>query len=67
MRKTVSLLAIAAAVIAAVAIRANSDEKPLTGFDRMKTPVGTWSGEENGNSMTSTIRLVSNGTALEEI
>jgi hypothetical protein len=61
------LLVLAAAAIAWVAIRAKSDEKPLTGFDRMKTLVGTWSGEENGNALTNTIRLVSNGTALEEI
>src|ERR1700722_454986 len=66
MRKTMLLLAMAAA-ITSVAIRANSDEKPLTGFDRMKTLVGTWSGEENGNSLTSTSRVFSNGTALEEI
>jgi hypothetical protein len=67
MGKAMLLLVVAAAAIASVAVPANSDEKPLTGFDRMKTLVGTWSGEEKGNSLTSTIRLVSNGTALEEI
>jgi hypothetical protein len=67
MKKTMLLLALGAMSVGFAALRANSDEKPMSGFDRMKTLVGTWSGQENGNALTSTIRLVSNGTALEEI
>lgn len=67
MKKMTLLLAIAALALASIALRANSDTKPTSGFDRMKSLVGEWSGQENGNSMTSSIRLVSNGTAIEEV
>ena len=40
---------------------------PAPGFDRMKTLVGTWEGDGPEGALTTTIRLVSNGTAIEEI
>jgi hypothetical protein len=67
MKKTLWMLAVALVAVGFTSVRANSDEKNVSGFDRLKTLVGTWSGQENGNSLTSTIRLVSNGTAIEEI
>jgi hypothetical protein len=67
MKKTVLMLALGAIAVGFAALRARSDEKQMSGFERMKTLVGTWSGQEDGKALTSTIRLVSNGTALEEI
>jgi hypothetical protein len=67
MKKLTLLLAIAAVALASTALRANSDTKPMSGFERMKTLVGTWSGQEGENTLTNTIRLVSNGTAIEEV
>ena len=41
--------------------------QPASGFDRLKTLVGTWEAAgQPGRPLTNTIRLVSNGTALEE-
>jgi hypothetical protein len=40
---------------------------PATGFAHLKTLVGVWQGDGPEGALTSTIRLVSNGTALEEI
>jgi len=67
MKKTISMLAIAAAVLGIFASNAGSKEKSAGGFDRLKTLVGEWEATpEGGKAFTSTIRAVSNGTALEE-
>jgi hypothetical protein len=39
---------------------------PASGFERLKTLVGTWQGDGPEGAVTNTIRLVSNGTAIEE-
>jgi hypothetical protein len=68
MRKAVYLLALGAMAIGWFAGRAGSQAKPASGFDRLKTLVGTWeAASPQGGTLTNTIRLVSNGTALEEI
>jgi hypothetical protein len=67
MRKVVCLLALGAIAIGLFAGRARSQAKPASGFDRLKTLVGTWeAAAPKGGTLTDTIRLVSNGTALEE-
>jgi len=68
MRKTICLLALGAIAIGWFAGRARSQAKPASGFDQLKTLVGTWeAAAPKGGTLTNTIRLVSNGTALEEI
>ena len=68
MRKTLCWFALGAIAIGVLAARAGSQEKPGSGFDRLKTLVGTWEAAvPQGGTLTNTIRLVSNGTALEEI
>jgi hypothetical protein len=48
-------------------LHAQTASKPDGGFDRLKTLAGEWQGtDESGKPVTSTFRLVSNGTALEE-
>ncbi len=67
MRKTICLFALGAITIGLFATRASSQAKPAHGFDRLKTLVGTWeSANPPGGALTNTIRLVSNGSALEE-
>jgi hypothetical protein len=67
MRKTLCLFALGAVAIGLLAARAGAPAKPAPGFDRLKTLVGTWeSAGPQGGILTNTIRLVSNGTALEE-
>jgi hypothetical protein len=67
MRKAIYLLVVGAMAIAWFAGRAGSQVKPASGFDRLKTLVGTWeAASPQGGTLTNTIRLVSNGTALEE-
>lgn len=67
MKRALSIVAVVFIAFAAFAIRAGSQAKPVAGFDRLKTLVGTWESKSpEGESFTSTIRLVSNGTALEE-
>jgi hypothetical protein len=67
MRKVVCLLALGAIAMGGFAGRASSQAKPASGFDRLKTLVGTWqAAAPQGGTLTNTIRLVSNGTALEE-
>jgi hypothetical protein len=68
MRKAIYLLALGAIAIGLFAASAGSPANPARGFDRLKTLVGTWeSAGPQGGILTNTIRLVSNGTALEEI
>jgi hypothetical protein len=67
MRKAIYLLALTAIAMGGFAARAGSQAKPASGFDRLKTLVGTWeAASPQGGTLTNTIRLVSNGTALEE-
>jgi len=67
MRKTIYLFVLGVISIGWVAGRAGSQTQPASGFDRLKTLVGTWQAvTPQGGTLTNTIRLVSNGTALEE-
>jgi hypothetical protein len=48
-------------------LHAQTPSKPAGGFDRLKVLAGEWQGtDESGKPVTSTFRLVSNDTALEE-
>jgi hypothetical protein len=50
------------------ALNLHSQTKPAGGFDRLKTLVGNWEATgDDGKPFTSTFRLVSNDTALEEV
>ena len=67
MRKAISWLLLGLICVAWSAGRARSQAQPMSGFDRLKTLVGTWEAPgPQGKTLTSTIHLVSNGTALEE-
>jgi hypothetical protein len=67
MRKAIYLFALGAMAIGWFAGGAGSQVKPVSGFDRLKTLVGTWQAvAPQGGTLTNTIRLVSNGMALEE-
>ena len=68
MQKAIYLLALGTIAIGWFGGRAGSQVKPASGFDRLKTLVGTWqAAAPKGGTLTNTIRLVSNGSALEEI
>jgi hypothetical protein len=68
MRKAIYLFVLGAMAIGWFASRAGSQAKPASGFDPLKALVGTWeAASPHGGTLTNTIRLVSNGTALEEI
>jgi len=67
MRKAILLLALGIIGMGGFAGHARPQAPPLSGFDRLKTLVGTWEAPGlQGKPLTATIRLVSNGTALEE-
>jgi len=67
MRKAIYLLVSGIIALVCFAGRAGSQAQPASGFDRLKTLVGTWEATgQQGRPLTNTIRLVSNGTALEE-
>ena len=67
MRKSLCLVASGVMAIGLFAARAGSQAKPAHAFDRLKTLVGTWeAASPDGGALANTIRLVSNGTALEE-
>jgi hypothetical protein len=67
MRKGIHLLLLGAVAIGWFGVCAWSQANPASGFDRLKTLVGTWkAAAPQGGTLTNTIRLVSNGTALEE-
>jgi hypothetical protein len=67
MRKAIYLSALAAMAIGWFAARAGAQAQPASGFDRLKTLVGIWqAAAPQGGTLTNAIRLVSNGTALEE-
>jgi hypothetical protein len=67
MRKAINLLLLGVFFAATFAGCAWSQAKPASGFERLKTLAGTWQADtpEHG-TLTNNIRLVSNGTALEE-
>ena len=68
MRKTLCLFVLGAVAMGTLAARAGSQAKPGHGVDRLKMLMGTWeSAGPQGGVLTNTIRLVSNGSALEEI
>jgi hypothetical protein len=67
MRMTIRVFAVGIVILGLCAARAGSQSAATGGFDRLKTLVGTWDAvTPEGAPMTSTIRLVSNGTAIEE-
>jgi hypothetical protein len=67
MRKIICLFALGVIVIGLFSARVGSQVQPAGGFDRLKTLVGTWqAASPKGGTLTNTIRLVSNGSALEE-
>jgi hypothetical protein len=66
MRKRNAALAVTVLLLL-MAANAHSQGKSAGGFDRLKTLVGDWEAtEDNGKPVTSSFRLVSNDTALEE-
>jgi len=67
MRKAFAIAAGMTLALAIFAVQAISQPKPASAFERLKTLVGTWTGKSaQGVESTITIRLVSNGTAMEE-
>lgn len=67
MRRAVSMLAVGAIAIGVLVARAGPQAKPASGFEQLKTLVGEWQAKSpKGEPFTTTIRLVSNATALEE-
>ena len=67
MRRPAELLLLVVLATLGGASSAPAQAKPVSGFDRLKTLVGTWEASTPEHStLTNTIRLVSNGTALEE-
>ncbi len=64
MRASKSLWGILALCLAASAV--GSDAKVNAGWERMKSLIGRWEGTADGNPVTVTYKLVSNGTSLME-
>jgi hypothetical protein len=61
------MLAVGGIALGLFAAPAGSQTSPPSGFDQLKKLVGEWqSTDPKGVAFTNTIRLVSNGTALEE-
>jgi hypothetical protein len=53
--------------ILAVSVQSQTAAKPADGFDRLKILVGNWLADgEDGKAFSTSIRLVSNDTAMEE-
>jgi hypothetical protein len=68
MRKAICAFAVGMLAFGLCTARAGSESAPPGGFERMKSLVGTWEAvSPTGVPTVSTIRLVSNGTALEEV
>jgi len=59
-------LALAAIGLAVFAGHARPQSNSASAFDRLKTLAGTWEADSPGGKLTSTIALVSKGTAIEE-
>ena len=67
MKKAISILAVAALVVVFIIARAESQAKGATSIDKLKPLVGEWTATmPAGETFVNKIRLVSNGTALEE-
>jgi hypothetical protein len=67
MNRVLGLLATTVLSLTALTTHPGPAPKSNAGFEKLKTLVGTWqSTSPDGGTMTSTIRLVSNGTAIEE-
>jgi uncharacterized protein YndB with AHSA1/START domain len=67
MKNVIGMLAVGVLAMGSFAIQARAQEKQSGGFEKMKTLVGEWSATpSSGKTFTTTIRAVSNGTALEE-
>jgi hypothetical protein len=67
MRKATSIFAAGAIALGAFVAAAGQQAKPASGFEQLKTLVGEWQAKSpKGELFTTMIRLVSNGTALEE-
>jgi hypothetical protein len=67
MKKAIGMFAVAGLALGFFAGQAGSQAKPASGFERLTTLVGEWNvAPEGGKAFTSTIRFVSNSTALEE-
>jgi hypothetical protein len=66
MRNKFTMLAVML-TLSAVSFHLQAQTKPAGGFDKLKTLVGEWQATgEDGKPVTSSFRLVSNDTALEE-
>src|SRR6202789_973481 len=67
MKVKFTMLVTAMIVLSLGTLHAQTPSKPAGGFDRLKVLAGEWQGtDESGKPVTSTFRLVSNDTALEE-
>lgn len=66
MRKVMSLVAVGFLMAAIFAGRAGSQTKASSGFDQLKSLVGTWEAKNEEGITINTIRMVSNGTAIQE-
>jgi len=68
MRKAALFIAVGVAAVSLLVSHATSETNPVSAFDRMKNLVGTWTAiDPAGGPMTNTVRMVSNGTAIEEV
>jgi hypothetical protein len=66
MKQAIVLLAASTLTFAVAAPQAHAQPVPAAGFDALKSLAGQWHGESSDGGVTNTIRLVSNGTAVEE-
>lgn len=66
MRKMMTVV-VGVLVLGIFAGRAGSQTKANSGFDQLKTLVGTWEAKTDEGVTVNTFRLVSNDTAIQEI
>jgi hypothetical protein len=66
MRKVMSVVAVGLLAAGMLAVRAGSQTKAASGFDQLRSLVGTWQANTDEGVTINTIRLVSNDTAIEE-
>jgi hypothetical protein len=70
MQTTKCMIAVGAIVLGLLGGGALAQSKPAGGFDSLKALAGTWQApspeKEGGGVTTNTIRLVSNGSSIEE-
>jgi hypothetical protein len=67
MKRATNMLAMAVLAVGMFAIPAESQTTAMNGFDRLKALTGEWTATaSDGKPFTTTLRLVSNNTALEE-